>query len=147
MSDQTKGKPEQETAVEKRPARSIKKKRFAYVLPGGRGQMHVHATFNNTIIAITDQQGNVMTWSSAGKCGFRGPKKATPYAAGVIVKSIADIAKERGVREVDVFLRGVGSGREAGIRALGLVGIQVTSIKDLTPIPHNGVRPPKVRRV
>ena len=138
---------ESQTEKEKKVVRSPKKKRFAYILPSGRGQMHVHATFNNTIISITDQEGNVICWSSAGKCGFRGPKKATPYAAGIIVKDIVEVAKERGVREVDVFLEGVGSGREAGVRAIALAGVQVMSIKDITPVPHNGVRAPKVRRV
>jgi small subunit ribosomal protein S11 len=91
--------------------------------------------------------GNVVSWSSAGRCGFKGPKKATPYAASIIVKDAADKAKAMGLKSVDVFVKGVGSGREGAIRALNANNINVMSIKDITPIPHNGCRPPKVRRV
>jgi small subunit ribosomal protein S11 len=119
-----------------------KKKKF---VPHGRA--YIQATYNNTIITITDPSGNVVTWSSAGRCGFKGPKKATPYAASVIVKEVAEKAKNMGLRSVDVFVKGVGSGREGAIRALNANNINVQSIKDITPIPHNGCRPPKVRRV
>ena len=112
-----------------------------------RGQAHIQATYNNTIISLTDANGNVLAWSSAGINGFKGPKKATPYAAGIIVKNAAEKAKEYGLQEVDVFVKGVGSGREAAVRALHANGITVASIKDVTPIPHNGCRPKKVRRV
>lgn len=112
-----------------------------------RGQAHIQATYNNTIVTITDQNGNALAWSSAGKMGFRGPKKATAYAAGVIVRDAAGRAVEMGVKEVDVFVKGIGSGRESAIRSLNANGINVMSIKDVTPIPHNGCRPKKPRRV
>jgi small subunit ribosomal protein S11 len=112
-----------------------------------RGQAHVQATYNNTIITLTDQSGNVLAWSSAGVNGFKGPKKATPYAAGIIVKNAVEKVKDCGLQEVDVFVKGVGAGREAAVRALHANGIVVSSIKDVTPIPHNGCRPKKVRRV
>ena len=112
-----------------------------------KGQMHVLATFNNTIVTVTDQAGNTLVSSSAGKCGFKGPKKATPYAAGIIVKAVADKAKEIGIREVEVFVKGVGAGRESAIRAIAAHGFLITMIKDITPMPHNGVRPKKPRRV
>lgn len=112
-----------------------------------KGQVHVQATYNNTIVTFTDQTGNTLAWASAGAGGFKGPKKATPYAASIIVKNAAEKVKEYGLQEVDVFVKGVGAGREAAIRALHTNGITVNSIKDLTPIPHNGCRPKKVRRV
>lgn len=112
-----------------------------------RGQAHIQANYNNTIVTIADQNGNVLGWSSAGACGFKGPKKATPYAAGIIVKNVTEKIKDIGLQEVDVFIKGVGSGREAAVRALHANGLQILSIKDNTPIPHNGCRPPKVRRV
>jgi len=112
-----------------------------------RGQAHIKATYNNTIITITDQNGNVLSWSTAGACGFKGPKKATPYAASIIVKEVVEKIKKYGVQEVDVFLKGVGAGRESAVRALHANGINVMSIKDVTPIPHGGCRPPKPRRV
>jgi len=112
-----------------------------------RGQAHIQATYNNTIVSLTDANGNIIAWSSAGVNGFKGPKKATPYAAGIIVKNAAEKAKEYGLQEVDVFVKGVGSGREAAVRALHANGITVASIKDVTPIPHNGCRPKKIRRV
>jgi small subunit ribosomal protein S11 len=112
-----------------------------------RGQAHIQATYNNTIITITDQNGNVLATASAGMCGFKGPKKSTPYAASIIVKNVADKINETGMQEVDVFVKGVGAGREGAIRALHANGLNILSIKDLTPIPHNGCRPPKVRRV
>ena len=112
-----------------------------------RGQAHIQATYNNTIISLTDANGNVLAWSSAGINGFKGPKKATPYAAGIIVKNAVEKAKEYGLQEVDVFVKGVGAGREAAVRSLHANGVTVASIKDVTPIPHNGCRPPKRRRV
>ena len=125
------------------PVKKVETGRF----PHGRGQVHVLATFNNTIITITDLSGNVLLWSSAGKCGFKGPKKATPYAAGVIVKAVADKAKEMGLRELEVFIKGVGAGRESSVRALAANGFLISGIKDITPVPHNGVRPKKPRRI
>ncbi|MBI4426454.1 MAG: 30S ribosomal protein S11 [Candidatus Kerfeldbacteria bacterium] len=111
------------------------------------GRVYVQATYNNTIITITDQTGAVIAWSSAGKMGFKGPKKSTPYAAGSTVRDLVDRVRDVGLKNVEVFVRGVGSGREAAVRALGAQGLNITSIKDITPIPHNGCRPPKVRRV
>ncbi|MBT3690209.1 30S ribosomal protein S11 [bacterium] len=112
-----------------------------------RGQAHVQATYNNTIVTITDQNGNTVAQSSAGVCGFKGPKKATPYAASIIVKNVVERIENVGMKEIDVFVKGIGSGREGAIRALHANGLQVITIKDVTPIPHNGCRPKKVRRV
>ncbi|OGH60097.1 MAG: 30S ribosomal protein S11 [Candidatus Magasanikbacteria bacterium RIFCSPHIGHO2_01_FULL_33_34] len=108
---------------------------------------YVQATFNNTIVSLTDQNGDVLGWASAGMVGFKGPKKATPYAAGQVVKRVVDSVKEFGVREVSVFIKGIGGGREGAIRGFNANGLNVLSIKDMTPIPHNGCRPPKRRRV
>ena len=124
-----------------------KKKKKEPFLRGGRGQAHIKSSYNNTIVSITDLNGSVLVWATAGKCGFKGPKKATPYAAGVIVKSLIDKIKGLGIKEVDVYVRGVGTGREAAVRALGINGVQVVSIKDVTPMPHGGCRPKKPRRV
>ena len=112
-----------------------------------RGQAHIQATYNNTIVTISDLNGNVIAQSSAGESGFKGPKKATPYAATIIVRNVVEKIKSFGVQELDVFVRGVGSGRESAVRALHANGINVMSIKDVTPIPHNGCRPKKPRRV
>lgn len=122
-----------------------KPKKILKQVPFGRA--YIKATYNNTLITFTDQNGDVLSWSSAGAVGFRGPKKSTPYAAQSIVRDAAQKAKERGLKEVRVFVRGVGSGREAAIRAINTNGINVLSIKDITPIPHNGCRPKKPRRV
>lgn len=111
------------------------------------GQVHITSSFNNIIISITDRAGNVIGWSSAGKMGFRGSKKNTPYAAQVASTEVAKDAYDRGLQTVEVFVKGTGSGREAAIRAVANVGIQVTMIRDITPLPHNGCRPPKKRRV
>ncbi len=123
----------------------VKKKKIKKKV--SRGQAHIQVTYNNTIVTLTDQTGAVLACSSAGLNGFKGPKKATPYAAGIIVKNAVEKAKEYGLQEVDVFIKGVGAGREASVRALHANGLSVTSIKDITPIPHNGCRPKKVRRV
>jgi small subunit ribosomal protein S11 len=111
------------------------------------GHVHVHATFNNTIVTISDEAGNSIAWASAGASGFRGSRKSTPYAAGVAAEKAAQTAKDMGLVKASVFVRGIGSGRESAIRALSTSGIQVTSIKDVTPIAHNGTRPRKPRRV
>lgn len=129
-------------AVEAVPVKKAKVKEAP-----SHGQAHITATYNNTIVTLTDLQGNVLVWSSAGKCGFKGPKKSTAYAAGVVVKDAVSKVFDGGLREVDVFVRGVGAGREAAVRALNANGLIVATIKDVTPIPHNGPRPPKVRRV
>jgi small subunit ribosomal protein S11 len=112
-----------------------------------KGRVYVHATYNNTIVTFTDQFGNVLVQSSAGRCGFKGPKKATPYAAGVIVKQAAEKVKELGLKDVDVLVKGIGSGREGAIRAVNAQGFNMMSIRDITPTPHNGPRAKKPRRV
>ena len=112
-----------------------------------QGVAHIKATFNNTIISITDIEGNVISWASAGNVGFKGSRKSTPYAAQMAAESAARRAMEHGVRKVDVQVKGPGSGRETAIRSIQQAGIEVTGIKDVTPVPHNGCRPPKRRRV
>jgi small subunit ribosomal protein S11 len=112
-----------------------------------RGRAYIQSTFNNTLITMTDPNGNVVAWSSAGSAGFKGSRKSTPYAAQMAAESAARRAMEHGMRQVDVFVRGPGSGREAAIRSLQSAGISILSIRDVTPIPHNGCRPPKRRRV
>jgi small subunit ribosomal protein S11 len=111
------------------------------------GQAHVQSTFNNTIISITDGDGNVISWGSAGSHGFKGSRKSTPFAAQVTAEATARRAMEHGMRSIEVFVRGPGSGREAAIRSLQAAGLEVSAITDVTPIPHNGCRPPKRRRV
>ena len=112
-----------------------------------RGQAHIQATFNNTLITLTDMDGNALSWSSAGSNGFKGSRKSTPFAAQSAAEVAAKAAMEHGLKSVEVFVKGPGSGREAAIRALETAGLKVVSIKDITPIPHNGCRPPKKRRV
>lgn len=112
-----------------------------------RGAAHIQSTFNNTIVTITDMHGNAVSWASAGEMGFRGSKKSTPFAAQTAAEVAAKAAMEHGMKTVEVFVKGPGSGREAAIRALQTAGLDVTLIKDVTPIPHNGCRPPKRRRV
>ena len=112
-----------------------------------RGRAYVQSTFNNTLITLTDPNGNVLSWASAGASGFKGSRKSTPYAAQIAAEGAARKAMEHGLRQVDVFVKGPGSGREAAIRALQSSGLVVLSIKDSTPVPHNGCRPPKRRRV
>ena len=131
----------------KKTVKRRKKKQQEFHLLEGRGQIHVKATYNNTLVTITDQHGNAICWGSAGKEGFRGPKQSTPYAATQVIKGLADNAKEKGVKSVDAYVKGPGSGREAAVRALATFGIQVASITDVTPIPHNGCRARKPRRV
>jgi small subunit ribosomal protein S11 len=111
------------------------------------GQAHIQSTFNNTIISITDSQGNVVAWGSAGAQGFKGSRKSTPFAAQVTAEAAARRAMDHGMRSIEVFVRGPGSGREAAIRSLQAAGLEVSAITDVTPIPHNGCRPPKRRRV
>jgi small subunit ribosomal protein S11 len=121
------------------------RKRVVVVEP--TGQAHVHSSFNNIIITIANMNGEVISWSSAGKKGFRGSKKNTPYAAQVAAEECAKTAYDLGLRKVKVYVKGPGNGRESAIRALNTIGIQVTEIVDVTPLPHNGCRPPKRRRV
>jgi small subunit ribosomal protein S11 len=112
-----------------------------------RGRAHIQATFNNTIITITDPLGNTVAWASAGTSGFKGSRKSTPYAAQLAGQRAARLAQDNGMREVDIYIKGPGPGREAAIRALQAAGLTVKTITDVTPIPHNGCRPPKRRRV
>jgi small subunit ribosomal protein S11 len=130
------------TTAKKEPKAAKKERR---VVP--HGVAHVQATFNNTIISITDPEGNSIAWSSAGRIGFKGSRKGTPFAAQVAAQNCAGLARDAGVRTVDVVVRGPGAGRESAIRAIQSTGIDVKSIKDVTPIPHNGCRPRKRRRV
>lgn len=112
-----------------------------------RGQAHITSTFNNTMVTLTDLQGNVLSWASAGQLGFRGSRKSTPFAAQEAAETAAHKAMEHGLKSVEVFVKGPGSGREAAIRSMQATGLEVNMIKDVTPIPHNGCRPPKRRRV
>ena len=112
-----------------------------------KGMAHIHSSFNNTIVTITDVQGNAISWASAGELGFKGSRKSTPFAAGEAAETAAKAAMEHGLKTVEVYVKGPGAGREAAIRALQACGIDVVSIKDVTPVPHNGCRPPKRRRV
>jgi small subunit ribosomal protein S11 len=122
-------------------SKKIKKKASA------EGVAHVRATFNNTLINVTDNRGNVVAWNTPGKSGFKGSRKSTPYAAGIAAEVVGKAAFDAGVRKVEVHLKGAGNGRESAIRALAAAGIRVTAIKDFTAVPHNGCRPPKRRRV
>ncbi len=111
------------------------------------GIAHIHATFNNTIVTITDRQGNTLSWATAGGCGFRGSRKSTPFAAQIAAERAGTAAQEFGLKNLDVKVRGPGPGRESAVRSLNNVGLKINSIEDVTPIPHNGVRAPKKRRV
>ena len=128
----------------KNNVRSNKRKEKKHVESGAA---HIRSTFNNTIVTISDTKGNALSWASAGGLGFRGSRKSTPFAAQMASEQAAKAAMEHGLRQVEVFVKGPGSGREAAIRALQAAGLEVNSIKDVTPIPHNGCRPPKRRRV
>jgi len=111
------------------------------------GIAHVHASFNNTIITITDRQGNALSWASSGGAGFKGSRKSTPFAAQVAAETAGRVAQEQGIRNLDVRIKGPGPGRESSVRALNALGIKILSISDVTPVPHNGCRPPKKRRI
>lgn len=126
-------------------AKTVAKKRIVKI--DTHGDVHINATFNNIIISITNKTGQVISWSSAGKMGFRGSKKNTPYAAQTAAQDCAKVAFDAGMKKADVYVKGPGSGREGAIRSLNNAGIEVTSIKDVTPMPHNGCRPAKKRRV
>lgn len=128
----------------KSPKARTKKKERRYVL---QGVVHIQSTFNNTIVASTDPQGQVIAWASAGTVGFKGAKKGTPFAAQQAAESVAKRSMDQGMRQVEVLVKGPGAGRETAIRALQSSGLEITLIKDVTPIPHNGCRPPKRRRV
>ncbi len=126
-------------------AKTAAKKRIVKV--DAHGDAHINANFNNIIISLTNKSGQVISWSSAGKMGFRGSKKNTPYAAQTAAQDCGKVAMDAGLKKVDVFVKGPGSGREGAIRSLANIGIEIVSIKDVTPMPHNGCRPPKKRRV
>lgn len=111
------------------------------------GMAHIHASFNNTIVTVTDRQGNALAWATAGGSGFRGSRKSTPFAAQVAADRVAEMVKEMGMKNMEVFVKGPGPGRESAVRALNNAGFKITNITDITPIPHNGCRPPKKRRV
>lgn len=129
------------------PKRVLVKKKRREVRTDPYGVVHIFATFNNTMVTITDKGGNVVCWSSSGKVGFKGTKKGTPYAAQQCAESAGREALNRGIKKVEVFVKGPGPGREAAIRTLQNVGLNISAIRDITPIPHNGCRPPKKRRV
>ncbi|MDP3995458.1 MAG: 30S ribosomal protein S11 [bacterium] len=130
-------------AKQKAPRKSKKKSKVSLK----KGVAFVNATYNNTLVQLADSSGNVVAWASSGKAGFKGPKKSTPYAAGIVVRSLADFVKQSGLSQVDVVVKGVGMGRDASIRALSGLGLAIQSIKDKTPVPHNGPRAKKPRRV
>ncbi len=130
---------------EVKTAKATAKKRIVKV--DAYGDAHINATFNNIIVSLTNKTGQVISWSSAGKMGFRGSKKNTPYAAQMAAQDAAKVALDAGLKRVDVYVKGPGAGREGAIRSLSQSGIEVTMIKDVTPLPHNGCRPPKKRRV
>lgn len=132
-------------ATQQASAKAAAKKRVVKV--DTHGDVHISATFNNIIISITNKSGQVISWSSAGKMGFRGSKKNTPYAAQTAAADCGKVALDAGMKRADVFVKGPGSGREGAIRSLANIGFEITSIKDITPMPHNGCRPPKKRRV
>jgi small subunit ribosomal protein S11 len=127
------------------PKKSRARRRERRIIPSGRA--YIQSSFNNTIVTLTDPEGNVLAWGSSGTTGFKGSRKGTPYAAQLAAQDAVKKVQNYGLRQVDVFIKGPGSGREAAIRALQGAGLSVTSIKDVTPIPHNGCRPPKRRRV
>ena len=136
QENQKEEKPKEEKAVKKKVKKAI-----------GNGVAHIQSTFNNTIVTITDSTGNVVAWSSAGSAGFKGSRKGTPFAAQMAAESAAKKALDAGVKKIGVYVKGPGAGREAAIRALQAIGLEIDLIRDVTPIPHNGCRPPKRRRV
>jgi small subunit ribosomal protein S11 len=145
VSQEKAEKSQDKAAPEGGPKPAPRRKREKRTVP--RGAAHIKASFNNTIVSLTDPQGNVIAWASAGASGWKGSRKSTPYAAQVTAENAARKAMDQGLRTVEVFVRGPGAGREAAIRALEATGLEVTAITDVTPIPHNGCRAPKRRRV
>jgi len=142
-------KTEEELLREREAVEAAVKKEVKVEVPRKikEGRVYISSSYNNTIITLTDPRGNVLNWTSAGKIGFKGTKKATPFAASKVAEALVQTAKKLGVEKVEVFVKGIGSGRESAIRSLAARGLDIVSIKDVTPIPHNGCRPPKVRRV
>lgn len=132
---------------EKKPAKKPRAKKKKAERQVSYGHAYIKATYNNTFITLADQKGNVLAWSTAGKTGFKGPKKSTPYAASTVARDVIEKVSPYGLKEVSVFVRGVGPGRDAAIRALHANGLQISAIKDVTPVPHNGCRPKGRRRV
>lgn len=150
MTEEQKAKTnEVQSTVDKKKAPKVKarKKKNKKVVSVPLANVYIQATYNNTLITVTDLQGNTLGWSSAGHMGFKGPKKSTPYAAGMVIKDLAERLGVFGIKEVNVFVKGIGSGRDGALRALYANGFSALAIKDITPIPHNGCRPCKVRRV
>ena len=152
MAENTNAAAEQTAAATAAPAADAATATAARSRKRGKRQVsegiaHIHASFNNTIVTITDRQGNTLSWATSGGSGFRGSRKSTPYAAQVAAERAGEVAKESGVRNLEVLVKGPGPGRESSIRALNGVGFHITNITDVTPIPHNGCRPPKKRRV
>ncbi|MBI4142394.1 30S ribosomal protein S11 [Candidatus Uhrbacteria bacterium] len=145
MADDVQVKETAETPADVKPAVAVRSTKPRRQVP--RGNVYVHASYNNTMITITDPKGDTLAWSTAGSCGFKGPRKSTPYAASIVVREALKKLEGVGFREANVFISGVGSGRESAVRALNANGILVIGIKDVTPIPHNGCRPPKPRRI
>ena len=146
-TESTESAPTTEAKTDAKAAPKARKSKKGAKAKVARGKVYVQSTYNNTIISITDATGNVISWGSAGLVGFKGSKKSTPYAAQKTMEDIIQRVKDRGLQEVDVLVKGIGSGRESAVRALQSSGLIVLSIKDQTPIPHGGVRPKKVRRV
>ena len=132
-------------ATTKSSSKKVTRRRVSKNIESGKA--HIHSSFNNTIVTISDVQGNVLSWASAGGLGFKGSRKSTPFAAGEVAETAAKSAMEHGLKTVEVYVKGPGAGRESAIRSLQTAGLEITSIKDVTPIPHNGCRPPKRRRV
>lgn len=137
----------QAPAEKKKTAKAKARKKKGKITNVPIANVYIQATYNNTLITVTDPQGNTLGWSSSGHMGFKGPKKSTPYAAGMVIKDLAEKLGSFGIKEVNVFIKGIGSGRDGALRALYANGFSALSIKDITPIPHNGCRPCKVRRV
>jgi len=143
-------KTEKELLEEREKIEAAVKKEVKTEVPSVKvkeGRVYIASSYNNTIITLTDSRGNVLAWTSAGAIGFRGTKKATPFAASKVAETISQTIKKIGIEKVAVFVKGIGSGRESAIRSLAARGLEITSITDVTPVPHNGCRPPKVRRV
>ena len=143
VAKKDKKKTKQSKIVAKKPVKKKKK----IIRQVSHGNAYIQATYNNTIVTLTDTNGNVLSWSSSGQVGFKGPKKATPYAASQVIKSAVEKVAPYGLKDVHVFVKGIGGGREGAIRGLNGNGLNVVSVSDVTPIPHNGCRPPKKRRV
>jgi small subunit ribosomal protein S11 len=149
MSDESKTQVATEEATEKKSTKAAAKprKKTKAKTAISHAKAYIQATYNNTIVTLADLNGNVLAWSSAGSSGFKGPKKSTPYAASIVVRNALEKAGDYGIKEINLFITGVGQGREGAIRAFHANNINVLSIKDVTPIPHNGCRPPRPRRV